>query len=75
MRIPLAALEPWDVVCHAYETFRLLMTLLRCRNWSGAPAPQEGQALAWVEASRLAAFPMPAADRPLVRRLASTLAR
>lgn len=74
LEIDAAAFEPWDIVCHAYDEFRLLMPLMRCRRWTGAPRPREGQALEWVPAARLGGFPMPAADRPLVDRLASALA-
>jgi 8-oxo-dGTP diphosphatase len=42
------------------------MPLFLCRRWQGEPHPREGQALAWVEPERLADYPMPAADRPLV---------
>ena len=70
LRIPAAAFEPWDLVCHAYPAFRLLMPLMRCRRWTGEPKPREGQDTAWVDPPRLREFPMPAADRPLVERLA-----
>ncbi len=74
LEIDAAAFEPWDIVCHAYDEFRLLMPLMRCRTWTGAPRPCEGQTLEWVPAARLGELPMPAADRPLVDRLASALA-
>ncbi|MBU6497409.1 MAG: 8-oxo-dGTP diphosphatase MutT [Rhodospirillales bacterium] len=51
---------------HAYETFHLLMPLFLCRRWKGRPTPHEGQTLAWVHPSKLAEYPMPEADRPLV---------
>ena len=69
LRIPAAAFEPWDLACHAYDGFRLIMPLMRCRRWEGEPTPREGQETAWVEMSRLGEFAMPAADRPLVERL------
>jgi 8-oxo-dGTP diphosphatase len=51
---------------HAYDTFHLLMPLYLCRRWRGAPRAREGQTLAWVRPDKLAEYPMPPADRPLV---------
>ncbi len=51
---------------HGYATFHLLMPLYLCRRWRGTPAGKEGQTLAWVRPDRLADYPMPPADRPLV---------
>ncbi len=51
---------------HQYETFNLLMPLFLCRRWSGRPQGREGQALAWVRPDKLADYPMPAADKPLI---------
>ena len=49
------------VVLHFYD----------CRVESGAIEPREGQAMAWVEPERLAAYDFPPADRALIERLAS----
>ena len=51
---------------HQYETFNLLMPLFLCRRWNGRPQGREGQALAWVRPDKLADYPMPAADKPLI---------
>jgi 8-oxo-dGTP diphosphatase len=51
---------------HGYATFHLLMPLYLCRRWRGTPQGREGQTLAWVRPDKLADYPMPAADRPLV---------
>ena len=51
---------------HAYERFHLLMPLYLCRRWKGIPRGQEGQALAWVRPDKLADYPMPPADKPLI---------
>ena len=51
---------------HAYEGFHLLMPLFLCRRWKGRPEPLEAQTLAWVRPEKLADYPMPEADRPLV---------
>lgn len=51
---------------HQYERFNLLMPLFLCRRWNGRPDGREGQALAWVRPDKLADYPMPAADKPLI---------
>jgi 8-oxo-dGTP diphosphatase len=38
-------------------------------DWSGEPHPHDGQALAWVEASRLDEHDLLEADRPIVEAL------
>jgi hypothetical protein len=42
-----------------------------CRRWSGELHGAEGQQLAWVAASKLSDYPMPAADIPLVPAVAA----
>lgn len=59
-------LAPFAFASHAYATFHLLMPLYLCRRWRGTPQAREGQALAWVRPEKLADYPMPPADRPLV---------
>ena len=61
-----ACLAPFAFASHAYATFHLLMPLFVCRRWSGTPCGVEGQALAWVRPARLADYPMPDADKPLI---------
>jgi 8-oxo-dGTP diphosphatase len=61
-----SCLAPLTFASHAYEDFHLLMPLFVCRKWQGAPRPLEGQVLRWVRPDRLADYPMPPADRPLV---------
>ena len=51
---------------HSYEKFHLLMPLFLCRRWRGVPVPREGQVLAWVRPDKLADYPMPPADKPLI---------
>ncbi len=58
---------------HAYEDFHLLMPLYVCRVWKGTIAAREGQELAWVRPARLADYPMPAADAPLIPLLRDLL--
>ncbi|HEY2617593.1 MAG TPA: bifunctional GNAT family N-acetyltransferase/(deoxy)nucleoside triphosphate pyrophosphohydrolase [Acetobacteraceae bacterium] len=61
-----ACLAPFAFASHAYERFHLLMPLYLCRRWKGAPAPRENQTLAWVRPQKLADYPMPPADKPLI---------
>jgi 8-oxo-dGTP diphosphatase len=61
-----ACLAPFAFASHPYPTFHLLMPLYLCRRWRGAPQPREGQTLAWVRPEKLAEYPMPPADRPLI---------
>lgn len=64
-----SCLAPFTFASHAYENFHLLMPLFVCRVWKGQVQGREGQALKWVEPLRLADYPMPAADIPLVAML------
>ncbi len=61
-----SCLAPFTFASHEYETFHLLMPLYLCRRWRGTPRAAEGQTLAWVRPDKLADYPMPAADKPLV---------
>ena len=64
-----SCLAAFAFASHGYDRFHLLMPLYLCRRWSGTPKGREGQALAWVEPRRLADYPMPPADKPLVSLL------
>jgi 8-oxo-dGTP diphosphatase len=59
-------LAPFAFASHPYARFHLLMPLYLCRRWGGTLRAREGQTLAWVMPDRLADYPMPEADRPLV---------
>ena len=61
-----SCLSPLAFASHAYPKFHLLMPLFLCRRWKGTPTPREAQTLAWVALDRLAEYPMPEADRPLI---------
>ncbi len=65
-----SALEPLTFASFTYPTFHLLMPLYGCKKWSGSIQPREGQAIAWVETSRLRDYPAPPADLPLFDWLA-----
>lgn len=68
-----SCLAPFTFASHRYDGFHLLMPLYLCRVWQGVPVPQEGQALAWVRPTRMADYPMPPADKPLVAMLRDLL--
>ena len=68
-----ACLAPFTFASHRYERFHLLMPLYVCRRWKGTPQALEGQTLAWARADRLADYPMPPADRPLIAMLQDLL--
>lgn len=64
-----ACLAPFVFTTHAYESFHLLMPLWLCRRWSGVVQAREHSAVAWVKPAKLADYPMPPADEPLVAYL------
>ena len=68
-----SCLAPFTFASHGYDDFHLLMPLYVCRIWTGTAVPQEGQELAWVRPARMADYPMPPADRPLVAMLRDLL--
>ena len=68
-----SCLAPFTFASHAYESFHLLMPLYVCRVWDGTAVPREGQRLTWAQPTRLADYPMPPADRPLVAMLRDLL--
>lgn len=61
-----SCLAPLAFASHDYDTFHLLMPLYVCRSWKGTVRAVEGQSLAWVWPNKLADYPMPPADIPLV---------
>ncbi len=68
-----SCLAPFVFTSHAYESFHLLMPLYLCRRWSGVVQNREHAALKWVRPNRLADYPMPPADEPLVAWLRDLL--
>ena len=68
-----ACLAPLTFASHAYENFHLLMPLYVCRRWDGIAQAREGQTLAWVRPAKLADYPMPPADIPLIAHLRDAL--
>lgn len=63
-------LRPMTFASFRYPEFHLLMPLYGCETWTGDIRPREGQAIAWVETSRLRDYPAPPADLPLFDWLA-----
>ena len=70
-------LAPFTFASHAYADFHLLMPLYLCRRWEGVPVPREHVTIKWVRPRDLiadpGAFPMPAADLPLLPMLRDLL--
>ena len=62
-------LSPLTFASHGYDDFHLLMPVFQIRTWDGVITPQEGQQMKWVRTNRLAEYPMPAADVPLIPML------
>ncbi|AGF74209.1 mutator MutT protein [Bartonella australis AUST/NH1] len=62
-------LLPLTFASHGYETFHLLMPFYHCHCYEGTPRGREGQKLQWVFVGDLHKYPMPDADKPLVRVL------
>ncbi len=60
---------PLIAVPHAYHDKRIVLDVRRIDAWSGNAVGREHQALAWVPLARLATYPMPPADRPVVAAL------
>lgn len=72
-----ACLAPFTFASHTYDAFHLLMPLYVCRRWDGIPESRHHQALKWVRPRNLMAdsnaYPMPAADLPLIPMLRDLL--
>ena len=68
-----ACLAPLTFASFAYPDFHLLMPLYICRDWTGVVTARENQALKWVRARDLRAYPMPPADAPLIPALLDLL--
>ena len=70
-------LAPFAFASHTYDSFHLLMPLFLCRRWEGSPAPREHSGIKWIRPRDLIAdpqaYPMPAADLPLLPMLRDLL--
>ena len=69
IEVKYACLAPFVFASYSYDDFHLLMPLYLCRRWEGVVERREHAALAWVEPMKLASYPMPPADAPLVAYL------
>jgi len=58
-----------DTVTWRYPDKTVVLHFYRCRLAAGVIEPREDQAMAWVEATRLADYDFPPADRALLARL------
>ncbi|OGT91489.1 MAG: hypothetical protein A2286_07455 [Gammaproteobacteria bacterium RIFOXYA12_FULL_61_12] len=67
--IDLEGHRPLIRVRHDYGDKAVLLDSHRVTRWSGTPEGREGQPLLWAEKGDLAAYPMPAADRPIINAL------
>lgn len=73
IKVAQACLAPFVFASHSYESFHLLMPLYLLRRWEGLVTRKEHEALAWVKPDKLADYPMPPADVPLVAWLRDLL--
>jgi 8-oxo-dGTP diphosphatase len=72
-----SCLAPFTFASHSYGGFHLLMPLYICRRWDGIPQALSHAAIKWLKPRDLLAnpqaFPMPAADLPLIPMLRDLL--
>lgn len=61
--------RPLIRVSHRYSDLEVVLHVYRIDRWEGELHGREGQPLAWVAADDLETYPMPAADRPVIRSL------
>jgi 8-oxo-dGTP diphosphatase len=57
---------PLIAVPQVYRDKRIVLDVRRIGAWSGSAVGRERQALAWAPPDKLASYPMPPADRPVV---------
>lgn len=62
-------LRPLVRIRHDYPQRRVLLDCWRVEDWTGVPRARESQPLEWVAPADLHAYPLLAADRPLLRAL------
>lgn len=63
------AFFPLSFISFSYPDQHVLIPLFGCRNWTGVPAPREGQDLAWVKPPRLADYDLLESNRALIAPL------
>ena len=67
--IRIVSSAPLIAVPQAYRNKRIVLDVRRIGAWSGNAVGREQQALAWAPPAKLASYPMPPADRPVVAAL------
>jgi len=67
--IEVEAHRPLIRVHHRYDDLCVLLDVHLVSAYAGKPAGLEGQPLAWVHPTSLDAYPLPAADRPIVNAI------
>jgi 8-oxo-dGTP diphosphatase len=67
--IRIASSAPLIAVPQAYRNKRIVLDVRKVSAWTGSATGREHQALAWVPPAKLAIYPMPPADRPVVAAL------
>ncbi|MCB1867384.1 MAG: Nudix family hydrolase [Gammaproteobacteria bacterium] len=67
--IDVHAYSPLIRINHSYPDRRVLLDVHRVTAFSGVPSGREGQPLVWVDPESMHAYPMPAADLPIVTAL------
>ena len=67
--IRVLAAQPLISVPQAYPTKRIVLDVYAVSAFEGTPRGRERQALAWAPQEKLAGYPMPPADRPVVAAL------
>ena len=63
------SIEPLIRVAQSYAVKRIVLDVYRVLRFRGKPRGLEQQALAWSPCDKLATYPMPPADRPVVAAL------
>ena len=66
IKVTHACLAPFVFASHCYQNFHLIIPLYLVRRWEGFVTAREHEAVAWVKPAKLADYPMPPADAPLV---------
>ncbi|MGQ9687009.1 MAG: NUDIX domain-containing protein, partial [Thiobacillaceae bacterium] len=64
---------PWLTCDYDYAHARVRLHFFRVTDWTGAPHPHEGQALAWVHAEQPDVSPILPANGPILRSLSLPL--
>jgi 8-oxo-dGTP diphosphatase len=74
LALTVAVRRPVTFAIHEEPGLRILLLFYEAVVVDGAPTPLEGQEIAWVAPSELAAYPMPPADAALVELLSRRVA-